>query len=588
MQIPIGDTYNLKFTTRAFATGAPTTLAGTPDIAVYEEGSLTQITAGITLTTDFDGVTGLNNVAIVASGANGYAAGEYYSVVITTGTVDSVSVVGEVVGQFRVMAAEDSAGVPLARIESIANSAITAAAIASNAITAAKIAADAITAAKIAANAIGASELAADAVTEIQSGLATSASITALNDLSQADVRTAVGLASADLDTQIGALATSASISALNDISAAEVNAQVDSALLDYDGPTNAELTSAINGLNDLDAAGIRSAVGLASANLDTQISGVDGKIDDIQGAGFSSATDSLEAIRDRGDSDWTTGAGGNPPQLLQDTTIATLASQTSFTLTAGSADDDAYNGAIAVLTDQSTAVQKSFATISDYVGSTRTVTLAAPAAFTVAAGDQIEIMTPLGAAGSAPSAAAIRAEIDSNSTQLAAIVTDTGTTLPAQITALNDLSTADIDARLAAYDPPTNAELTAAIDGLNDLSAADIRTALGLTSANLDTQLAAIDTVVDSILADTGTDGVEISAATANQIADALLTRDWTAVSGEAARSALNALRFLRNRYSVSGTTLTVTEEDDTTAAWTSTLTTDANADPVTGSDPA
>lgn len=90
------------------------------------------------------------------------------------------------------------------------------------------------------------------------------------------------------------------------------------------------------------------------------------------------------------------------------------------------------------------------------------------------------------------------------------------------------------------------------------------------------------------NILADTGTDGVAISATTANQIADALLNRDMSAVSDTNARTLLNAARFLRNKYSVAGTTLTVTKEDDTTAAWTSTLTVDANADPVTGSDPA
>lgn len=77
-------------------------------------------------------------------------------------------------------------------------------------------------------------------------------------------------------------------------------------------------------------------------------------------------------------------------------------------------------------------------------------------------------------------------------------------------------------------------------------------------------------------------------SAPTATQIADEILTRDWTAVSGEAARSVLNALRFLRNKWTVSGTTLTVTKEDDTAAAWTATLTANAGAAPVTGSDPA
>lgn len=59
----------------------------------------------------------------------------------------------------------------------------------------------------------------------------------------------------------------------------ASVNTEADTALTDYDPPTNAELVSEINSvqtdiaaLNDLDAAGIRTAVGLASANLDTQL----------------------------------------------------------------------------------------------------------------------------------------------------------------------------------------------------------------------------------------------------------------------------------------------------------------------------
>lgn len=73
----------------------------------------------------------------------------------------------------------------------------------------------------------------------------------------------------------------------------------------------------------------------------------------------------------------------------------------------------------------------------------------------------------------------------------------------------------------------------------------------------------------------------------TANANADALLKRDWTAVSGEAARSVLNALRFLRNKWSVTTGTLTVTKEDDSTSAWTGTVTTDEAALPVTGNDP-
>lgn len=84
--------------------------------------------------------------------------------------------------------------------------------------------------------------------------------------------------------------------------------------------------------------------------------------------------------------------------QVAVITTIATLASQTSFTLTAGSADDDAYNGGIAVIEDVTTAGQKAYGIISDYVGATRTVTLAVdPGIFVMAATDKISILPPVG-----------------------------------------------------------------------------------------------------------------------------------------------------------------------------------------------
>ena len=72
------------------------------------------------------------------------------------------------------------------------------------------------------------------------------------------------------------------------------------------------------------------------------------------------------------------------------------------------------------------------------------------------------------------------------------------------------------------------------------------------------------------------------------NEQADAIFKRDLSAVTGEAARSLLNAVRFLRNKWTISGGTLTVYKEDDSTSAWTSALTTNAAADPVTTSDPA
>lgn len=92
-----------KFTTYQPSTGAAFTLGGTPALSVYKDNSTTQSTTGVTLTADFDTVTGLNHFAIDTS-ADGtfYSAGSNFDIVITTGTVDSVSVVGSVVGSFSI------------------------------------------------------------------------------------------------------------------------------------------------------------------------------------------------------------------------------------------------------------------------------------------------------------------------------------------------------------------------------------------------------------------------------------------------------------------------------------------------------
>lgn len=100
--IRLGDTIDIKFCTTAASTGAPTTLSGTPAISAYPANSTTQITAGITLTADFDAVTGLNNVRVVASSGNGYATATNYDLVITTGTVGGTSAVGYVIGSFSI------------------------------------------------------------------------------------------------------------------------------------------------------------------------------------------------------------------------------------------------------------------------------------------------------------------------------------------------------------------------------------------------------------------------------------------------------------------------------------------------------
>jgi len=105
MDYALESTFDVKFTSRIFATGVPGTLAGSPVVEIYEDNGTTQITAAETLTVDFDSVTGLNNLRIVATAANGFEAGKSYSAVISVGTVSGVSVVGEVVCNFTIQRA---------------------------------------------------------------------------------------------------------------------------------------------------------------------------------------------------------------------------------------------------------------------------------------------------------------------------------------------------------------------------------------------------------------------------------------------------------------------------------------------------
>lgn len=74
-------------------------------------------------------------------------------------------------------------------------------------------------------------------------------------------------------------------------------------------------------------------------------------------------------------------------------TTIATITSQTQFTLTAGSSDDDAYNGMVFLPTDQVDSTQKSPRIIADYIGATKTVILRSAPVFTIAVGDSVSIL---------------------------------------------------------------------------------------------------------------------------------------------------------------------------------------------------
>jgi len=412
-----------QFTTHA-GTGAavaPSTAFENSDLRIYKatDGaafSATQRSSanGITMTSPFDSVTGLHDVDIDLtdnSDASFYVAG-FYSVVLSPDeTVDSVAVV-RVLAYFEIgpppvnvtqwlgtaAATPATAGIPDVNAKNINNVATTsvttvsanvgttqpvnftgtgASALAKsdmvdvagsavststaqlgvNAVQAGGTAwgSGAITAASIATDAIDNDAIAANAVTEIQSGLST---------LDAAGIRTAVGLASANLDTQLGDLPTNAelatalgtaddavltAIAALNNLSQANIRTAVGlgSANLDTqlgDLPTNAELATALGtaddavlaaiaALNNLSQANIRTAVGLTSANLDTQLSTIDDFLDTEVAAILAAVDTEIAAIKTKTDSLTFTVAGvvDANVQRINDVTITGDGSGTPF-----------------------------------------------------------------------------------------------------------------------------------------------------------------------------------------------------------------------------------------------------------------
>lgn len=252
--ITLGETIDLKFTTTAASTGAPTQLAGTPVISAYVGNSTTQITAGITLTVDFDTVTGLNNVRVVATSGNGYTDNTDVYLVITTGTVGGTSAVGYVVGGFTIgrAAAYTRLGAPAG----------------------ASIAADLVTIDNF--------------VDDIESRLGTPSNLgggaTIAANLSDIEAQTDdIGVAGAGL--------TAVPWNAAWD---AEVQSEVEDGLVVH------RLDELLNADSDIDGVA-PPTVGSVFHELMTKTAG---------SFTYDQTTDSLEAVRDRGDAAWITATG--------------------------------------------------------------------------------------------------------------------------------------------------------------------------------------------------------------------------------------------------------------------------------------
>ena len=242
----------------------------------------------------------------------------------------------------------------------------------------------------------------------------------------KAQINTEADLALSDYDPPTKAELDSG-LAGLNDISTAQVNAEVDTALADYDAPTKSELDAGFAALNDISTAQVNTEVdtALADIHLDHLLAA---DYDPASKPGTATALFNELIESDGGVSRFTANALEQGPS--------------------GSGGGDA----------------------------------------TEAKQDQIIAAVITNAAGTD-----IAADISAVKAETATIVADTNELqtddVPGLISALNNISTADVNAQcdlsLADYDAPTKAEMDSAF-------------------STTDALISTVDTVVDSILVDT------------------------------------------------------------------------------------
>jgi hypothetical protein len=143
------------------------------------------------------------------------------------------------------------------------------------------------------------------------------------------------------------------------------------------------------------------------------------------------------------------------------------------------------------------------------------------------------------------------------------------------------------INAAAIAADAITDAKVAA------DVTIASVTGAVGSVTGNVGGNVVgSVASVTAGVTVTTNNDktGYALTAGERTSVADALLDRDMstgTDSGSPTVRTVRQALRFLRNKWSIAAGTLTVTKEDDSTASWTAAVTTNGTT-PVDSVDPA
>lgn len=122
-------------------------------------------------------------------------------------------------------------------------------------------------------------------------------------------------------------------------------------------------------------------------------------------------------------------------------------------------------------------------------------------------------------------------------------------------------------------------------------LAHANVRAWLGVTPAALSNTYVqtrvlemANDVVTAAAIATDAIGSDELAASAANEIADAVLSRNVSNVEATAPEHSLCTVALAMLENTISGTTLTIRRTDGSTTHYTKTLTTSAGADPITG----
>lgn len=327
-------TVKRSFNTTRFTSAAPHTLAGTPSMHARVDGGATELTTGLSLSADFDSKTGENQWTLDLSASASYTAGSLVEIFIAAGTVDSVSVAGLKVYEFRIgtsgsldalitrgllalPAAASGSGSGLATSTNVSNvetdtqdiqgrlpSALVGGRMDSNvgAISGDSTAADNL-------------EAAADGTGfNLGGGQTVAASVT--------------GNVGGNLTGTIGGLSTAAK---------AEVQQEAEDALAAYNAAQPGDQMDLVNVPNATAVTALQSGLATAAAlatlagkftgitlladwlrclfRSDTNFTGRATALSELNDSATpgdaSNVTESLEAVRDRGDAAWTTGVGG-------------------------------------------------------------------------------------------------------------------------------------------------------------------------------------------------------------------------------------------------------------------------------------